>query len=91
MSSGTYVHIPFCEQLCHYCAFPVVVMPESDHQPYVESLSAEISGARLPETTDTLYLEEVHLRYWRPTLWEPSWRCCPRGRGRFRSKPIREL
>ena len=56
MSSGTYVHIPFCEQLCHYCAFPVVVMPESDHQPYVESLSAEISGARLPETTDTLYL-----------------------------------
>ncbi len=56
MSFGTYVHIPFCEQHCHYCAFPVVVMPESAHEPYTEYLRTEIRQADLPETTDTLYL-----------------------------------
>ncbi len=56
MSFGTYVHIPFCEQLCHYCAFPVVVMPDSAHSPYVGYLQTEISGVQLPEVTDTLFL-----------------------------------
>ena len=56
MSFGTYVHIPFCEQHCHYCAFPVVVMPESAHAAYTERLQAEIRLANLPATTETLYL-----------------------------------
>ncbi len=56
MSFGTYVHIPFCEQHCHYCAFPVVVMPESAHARYTQCLQTEILRAELPASTDTLYL-----------------------------------
>jgi oxygen-independent coproporphyrinogen-3 oxidase len=56
VSFGVYLHIPFCEQHCHYCAFPVVVAPESRHQSYVESLQTEIELAELPPLIDTLYL-----------------------------------
>ena len=38
MKPGVYVHIPFCEQRCYYCAFTVAVSPEHTHQPYVRRL-----------------------------------------------------
>lgn len=51
---SAYIHLPFCKQRCHYCAFPVVVRGEqgrpsrvpSDHA-YVDLLCTEISAARL--------------------------------------------
>ncbi len=79
MSFGTYVHIPFCEQHCHYCAFPVVIMPQSSHQPYTECLQAEIRQADLPATTDTLYLGGGTPSLLAPDLMERLIRALPRG------------
>jgi putative oxygen-independent coproporphyrinogen III oxidase len=42
---AAYVHIPFCQQKCHYCDFPVVVdhKPDSRHRSkYLEMLRWEI-------------------------------------------------
>ena len=79
MSFGTYVHIPFCEQHCHYCAFPVVVMPESSHEPYTECLRAEIRQADLPPTTNTLYLGGGTPSLLAPDLMEALISTLPRG------------
>ena len=79
MSFGTYVHIPFCEQHCHYCAFPVVVMAESAHRPYTECLRAEIRHADLPATTDTLYLGGGTPSLLAPGLLETLIDSLPRG------------
>jgi len=42
MNPGVYIHIPFCEQRCYYCAFTVAVTPESTWEPYVRRLIQEI-------------------------------------------------
>ena len=36
MKSGVYIHIPFCEQRCFYCAFTVAVTSEDTFAPYVD-------------------------------------------------------
>ena len=56
MSFGLYIHIPFCEQHCHYCAFPVVVSGVKSHSPYVGRLMRELELARVAEVPRTLYL-----------------------------------
>jgi oxygen-independent coproporphyrinogen-3 oxidase len=54
---AAYVHIPFCQQKCHYCDFPVVVddKPNSRHRSkYLEALRWEIKltpGRRQPLTS----------------------------------------
>ncbi len=53
---GVYIHIPFCEQHCHYCAFPVAVRPATSHEPYVRRLIRELELGGLPDFIDTLYL-----------------------------------
>src|SRR3974390_2488114 len=42
MKPGVYVHIPFCEQRCYYCAFTVAVTGADAYEPYVSRLIAEI-------------------------------------------------
>ena len=42
MKPGVYIHIPFCEQRCYYCAFTVVTAPEATYEPYVRRLIEEI-------------------------------------------------
>jgi len=42
MNQGIYVHIPFCEQRCYYCAFTVVTTPEDTYEPYIRRLVNEI-------------------------------------------------
>jgi len=57
--AGVYVHIPFCDRLCPYCDFAVVVRPDAAHQIYLDALHAEIAS-RSPEllgrSVRTIYL-----------------------------------
>jgi oxygen-independent coproporphyrinogen-3 oxidase len=55
MNSGVYVHIPFCEQRCYYCAFTVAVSPAETHEPYIRRLIREIELARFDETPETVF------------------------------------
>ena len=41
MKPGVYVHIPFCEQRCYYCAFTVAVSGEPAYEPYVRRVIRE--------------------------------------------------
>src|SRR5262249_2385981 len=54
MNTGVYLHIPFCEQRCYYCAFTVAVTPEETYQPYVRRLLREIELADLRHA-DTIF------------------------------------
>jgi oxygen-independent coproporphyrinogen-3 oxidase len=42
MRPGVYIHIPFCEQRCYYCAFTVATTPESTYEPYIHRLIEEV-------------------------------------------------
>jgi oxygen-independent coproporphyrinogen-3 oxidase len=42
MTQGIYIHIPFCEQRCYYCAFTVATTPEDTYEPYIRRLLNEI-------------------------------------------------
>jgi oxygen-independent coproporphyrinogen-3 oxidase len=55
MKSGVYVHIPFCEQRCYYCAFTVAVTPEGTYEPYVRRLLREIELSQFNERADTIF------------------------------------
>jgi oxygen-independent coproporphyrinogen-3 oxidase len=52
--TGLYVHVPFCESKCPYCAFASAVKERGDEERYLEALLAEISfrrrGDLAPET-----------------------------------------
>lgn len=56
MRFGLYLHVPFCEQHCHYCTFPVAVRPTSEHAGYVRRLKTEMALAGLPARPRTVYL-----------------------------------
>jgi oxygen-independent coproporphyrinogen-3 oxidase len=55
MRPGVYVHIPFCEQRCYYCAFTVAVSPEHTHEPYVHRLIREIQLSEFGERPETIF------------------------------------
>jgi oxygen-independent coproporphyrinogen-3 oxidase len=55
MKPGIYVHIPFCEQRCYYCAFTVAVSPEHAHEPYVRRLIREIQLSGFNEQPETIF------------------------------------
>jgi oxygen-independent coproporphyrinogen-3 oxidase len=56
MKPGVYVHIPFCEQRCYYCAFTVAVAPEHTYTPYVQRLIREIQFSGFAEEPETIFL-----------------------------------
>jgi oxygen-independent coproporphyrinogen III oxidase len=56
---GIYIHIPFCEQRCYYCAFTVAVSGQETWEPYVRRLIREIELARIAspmESPETIFL-----------------------------------
>jgi oxygen-independent coproporphyrinogen-3 oxidase len=55
MKPGVYVHIPFCEQRCYYCAFTVAVSPEQAYEPYVRRLLREIELSGFKELPETIF------------------------------------
>ena len=50
-----YVHIPFCEQRCYYCAFTVAVSPQQTYEPYVRRLIREIELSEFNEPAETIF------------------------------------
>src|SRR5688572_4318905 len=55
MKPGVYIHIPFCEQRCHYCAFTVAVSGEDAHKPYVRRVIREIELAGPLDVPETIF------------------------------------
>src|SRR3989442_13983371 len=55
MRPGVYVHIPFCEQRCYYCAFTVAVSPQHTYEPYVRRLIREIELSEFKEEPETIF------------------------------------
>ncbi len=59
---GCYVHIPFCDRICPYCDFAVVLYRDAPLRRYMAALLREIDGAGLhaaappPRPLQTLYL-----------------------------------
>src|SRR5690625_7837873 len=42
MITSTYIHIPFCEKICHYCDFTKFFYQESMADDYLEALEKEL-------------------------------------------------
>ena len=58
MMKGLYIHIPFCESICHYCDF-VKRKPKDDKMidQYLDALEKEIGGYRSHfSSIDTIYI-----------------------------------
>ena len=55
MSGGLYVHIPFCQKKCFYCAFAVSVLKHHWVDDYLSALSDE-AGQCSSGTFDTVYI-----------------------------------
>ncbi len=55
MNSGVYVHIPFCEQRCYYCAFTVAVSPQETYEPYVRRVIREIELSGVQDAPETIF------------------------------------
>jgi len=56
MSSGVYIHIPFCRSRCSYCDFATDVYKSAEIvESYVFALTKEIENFQTPETIDTIY------------------------------------
>ena len=55
MKPGLYLHIPFCEQRCYYCAFTVAVSPENAFEPYIRRLVREIELSGFQESAASIY------------------------------------
>lgn len=55
MKPGVYVHIPFCEQRCYYCAFTVAVAGQDTYEPYVRRVIREIELSEFKDPPETIF------------------------------------
>ena len=56
MKPGVYVHVPFCEQRCYYCAFTVAVSGRETYEPYIARLIREIELSGFKDCPETIFL-----------------------------------
>ncbi|MCX5775079.1 MAG: oxygen-independent coproporphyrinogen III oxidase, partial [Firmicutes bacterium] len=54
-SNALYVHVPFCQHLCHYCDFTKLLYDEKKADLYIDRLITEIQGYGITNVA-SLYL-----------------------------------
>ncbi|MBN2503935.1 MAG: radical SAM protein, partial [Bacilli bacterium] len=57
MIKGLYIHIPFCQNICHYCDFPKMVASPESQADYIDVLLEELKfhKSRL-DNVKTIYI-----------------------------------
>ena len=53
---GVYIHIPFCNKICHYCDFCKILYNEKYIDTYLDNLYKEIKSRYKGETIKTIYI-----------------------------------
>ncbi len=54
--TAAYIHIPFCNSICHYCDFAKFLYQENWVTPYLQALEKEIHTAYQNEYLQTIYV-----------------------------------
>ncbi|MFC4738176.1 radical SAM family heme chaperone HemW [Bacillus daqingensis] len=54
--SSLYVHVPFCEQICHYCDFNKFFLKNQPVADYIEACGHEMKMAQAQTPIDTIYI-----------------------------------
>src|SRR5690606_34575857 len=71
-----YVHVPFCEQLCYYCACTKEIVPAERrlrHDPVVDLLEGlRLESARVSDAAGSHSVRQVHLGGGSPTYLTPT-------------------
>lgn len=55
MIKAAYIHIPFCEHICHYCDFNKVFLKGQPVDEYLDSLAKEMKLALIEQPSDELH------------------------------------
>lgn len=55
-NNGLYVHIPFCNALCHYCDFPKLLYNKQYIQPFLRRLTKDLRFFNVPHNLTTIYV-----------------------------------
>lgn len=70
---SVYLHIPFCQRKCPYCAFASVCYQEGEGERYLEALSLELDG--LDSSLSARGVETLYIGGGTPTLFSsPLWK-----------------
>ena len=56
MVKSVYIHIPFCNHICHYCDFPKMLYQEKWIDSYLNALDLEMKMYYQNETIETIYI-----------------------------------
>ncbi|MHC5083678.1 MAG: radical SAM protein, partial [Planctomycetota bacterium] len=53
---GLYIHIPFCQKKCPYCAFYSVPIDSANSNALIDAIFTELDRIAPTEQVDTLYI-----------------------------------
>ena len=67
MSTGIYIHIPFCASHCHYCHFYSAVVREEVYNYYLAALLKEIANRPLSSFSD--HVDSIYFGGGTPSLF----------------------
>lgn len=71
-SRGLYLHIPFCQQRCHFCAFYLEIHQPEAAEAFVESLLAELQLYGAQDPFDGAPLDSIYFGGGTPTTLTPQ-------------------